>query len=159
MKTLNKKPMAKLFILSACVAFMMSTTTYANDIDNTQVNSDVKDSQQMKKKHKGKGHMKGLKLTDDQKTKITEIKSNAKTENEALHIQMKEFKQREKALLQADVFDESSYVALFDEYQSVRSQLALNRAKNKHAIKQLLTEEQIKKMNRKKKRKMEKLIK
>jgi len=154
MKNLNKKFMSKLLTLSACVALMLSTTTYANE--TIEVESNSKYSHHMQKKHKVKGDMKRLNLTDEQKVKIKEIKNNAKNENEALRIQMNEFKQKETVLLQAEIFNESSYIALLDEYQSVRSQLTLNRAKNKHEIRQLLSEEQIKKMNRMKgkKRKM-----
>ncbi len=159
MKNLTKQTMSKLFVLSTCVALIVSATTYASDVETTEVKSKDKHSHHMKKKHKIKGEMKGLKLTDAQKIEIKAIKSNAKNENEALRLQMTEFKQKEKTLLQAEVFDESSYIALFDEYQSVRSQLALNKAKNRHAIKQLLSEEQLKKMKRLKKHKMKKLTK
>lgn len=159
MKNLRKKTMSKLFVLSACVALMVSATTYASNVDTTQVKLNDKHSHHMKKKHKAKGMMKALKLTDIQKTQIKEIKSNAKAENEVLRLQMKEFKEKEKALLQTDLFDENSYIALFEQYQPVRSQLALNRAKTKHAIKQLLSEEQINKMKRLKKRKMKRLVK
>ena len=151
MKTLLNNTFKPLIVVGTCIALMLSATTYADqtDIEATKSGSE---HHHMKKGHKSKAMMKKLDLTNEQKQQIKVIKSEAKSENEALLTQMKTFKEQEKVLLQSDVFNEGAYIALLDEYQSVHSQLKLNKAKNKHAIRQVLTEEQREKMDKHKKR-------
>ena len=55
---------------------------------------------------------------------------------------MKKFKVEEKALLQAEAFDEQAYTALHVAYQPIFMQIAITRAKTKHAIFNILTTQQ-----------------
>ena len=96
-----------------------------------------------------------LGLSDEQIDQIKEIKAQAKTDREASKSTMVMFGEQVKALMENEEFDESSFLALHSEYQSSLTQAALQRAKTKHAIYQVLTEEQKLKADkiRKKKRK------
>ena len=85
---------------------------------------------------------KALSLSDQQQAQIKAIKQANKTENEALKGSMKAFKMAEKSLIQAKVFDEQAYLALRNHYQQTFAQIALSKAKTKHAVFNVLTPEQ-----------------
>lgn len=83
-----------------------------------------------------------LSLSKEQKVKIKAIKATTKAQHETLRASMKEFKIAERNLLQAKVFDEKAFNTLHSSYQATFTQLALTRAKSKHAIFNVLTTEQ-----------------
>jgi Spy/CpxP family protein refolding chaperone len=152
-KTGQFKPMV---IVGTCIALMLSSNVYSNDVQSIPEQGKAK-HHHMKKGHKLKGMMKALKLSDQQKEQMKAIKQNARSENEALLVQMKEFKDKRKSIVNSDELNEAEFIALLNEYQSVRSQLMLNKAKNKHAMRQVLTEEQREKMNSYKQKRARKL--
>lgn len=92
--------------------------------------------------HMRKRMIKKLELSEQQQVQIQALKTQAKEQHELLRDSMKAFKAEEKALLQANVFDEQAYIALHSAYQSIFAQRALTKAKTRHAIFNVLTAEQ-----------------
>lgn len=93
-------------------------------------------------KHQLKRFAKVLSLSEEQQTQIKEIKDQAKDQHQGLRESMKQFKAKEKALLQAKLFDEKAYGALYDAYQPIFTQRALMKVKTRHAIFNVLTADQ-----------------
>lgn len=83
--------------------------------------------------------MKVLSLSEQQQVQIVAIKAQAREQHNVLRDSMKKFKEEEKTLLQAQAFDEQAYTALHGAYQPVFVQMALIRAKTKHAVFNVLT--------------------
>jgi len=95
-----------------------------------------------KSKHMMKRMIKVLSLSEQQQVQIKAIKSQAKEQSETLSDSMQQFKGAEKLLMQAETFDEHAFIALHTAYQQTFSDIALSRAKAKHAIFNVLTTEQ-----------------
>ena len=93
-------------------------------------------------KHQLKRFAKVLSLSEEQQTQVKEIKDQAKDQHQGLRESMKQFKAKEKALLQAKLFDEKAYGALYDAYLPIFTQRAIMRVKTRHAIFNVLTAEQ-----------------
>jgi len=83
-----------------------------------------------------------LELTDEQKEQMKTIRQEAKTEGASHKTALREFREQARELTLADNFDESAFSTLQAQYQSNFQQLGLLRAKTKHAMMQVLTEEQ-----------------
>ncbi|REL31494.1 Spy/CpxP family protein refolding chaperone [Thalassotalea euphylliae] len=83
-----------------------------------------------------------LDLSDEQVAQIKEIRRQSKTENEPLRTAMKAFKTEVKNQQSGSEFDETAFSATYLQYQETFAQLALQKAKTRHAIFQVLTPEQ-----------------
>jgi len=83
-----------------------------------------------------------LALTDEQVTQIKTIRSEAKAARDANKSVMEEFRSQIKSLMTNESFDEAAFMALHTQYQAALTEQAMLRAKTKHAIFQVLTEEQ-----------------
>ena len=154
-----KQLKASLIVVSMMGLGAVSANTMAFETDSSQ---QVVEKKQHKGEYKGehkKGHKKGqknnmrtmfkhLNLSEEQKTQIKALKEQSKVDNEALKLQMKEYKGKVKALMSADVLDEVALSILHTEYQDTFAQLSINKAKHMFAIKQLLTEEQLAKFEK-----------
>lgn len=145
------KTIVSISAVCAALAFTSMSGAYASS------NDFALDGQgyHQKGKHMMKRMTKALSLTESQQTQIKAIKTQAKEQHDVLRESMKKFKEAEKPLLQAETFDEQAYVALHTSYQDTFAQMALTRAKTKHAIFNVLTAEQqakwISKMDKRKK--------
>jgi len=93
-------------------------------------------------KHAMKRMKKHLALTDEQIVSIKSIKAESKVVVEPLREQAKNFYQSAKQLKDNKMFDEGAFTSLYAQYQDTFAQIALQKAKTKHAIYQVLTEEQ-----------------
>lgn len=94
------------------------------------------------KKHHHRMMAKFLGLSDDQKTQMKSIRQSAKDEAGELRELLTTYKDQVKLLIAAESFDEAAFANLHAEYQANFAQLALLRAKTKHAMKSVLTAEQ-----------------
>ncbi|WP_177168936.1 Spy/CpxP family protein refolding chaperone [Thalassotalea agarivorans] len=83
-----------------------------------------------------------LDLTDDQKTEIKALMAAQKETMASYKEQMKTFKGKERELIQSDNFNEAAFLALQNEYQITLNQAALERARMKHKIWNVLNQEQ-----------------
>jgi len=86
--------------------------------------------------------IKVLGLSESQQVQIKAIRAQAKGENIALRFEMKAYKHGVKALIQAKEFDEQAFIALHSNNQKNYAEIALKKAKMRHAILQILTAEQ-----------------
>ena len=93
-------------------------------------------------KHQLKRMAKKLDLSQAQREQIKAIAHQAKVDGAELKLVMKEFKEKNKVLMQEESFNETAFLLLHQEYQNTLSNIALIKAKTKHAIFQVLTDEQ-----------------
>jgi len=83
-----------------------------------------------------------LDLSQDQQDQIRAIKQAAKLSSVDFRVTMKTFRGEVKVLMQAEYFDEQAFTQLQSRYQPTFAQVALMKAKTKHAIAKVLTVEQ-----------------
>jgi len=83
-----------------------------------------------------------LTLSEEQKVKMKAIFQQAKEERSKHKDEMRGFKEQVRSLLDTVVFDEKSYIELHNQYADQFASAALHKAKTKHAMLQILTEEQ-----------------
>jgi Spy/CpxP family protein refolding chaperone len=81
-------------------------------------------------------------LNEEQVSAIEAIKATAKASIQATREQLKTFKTAEQTLIQNADFDANAWQTLNNEYQNVRLNMAMIKAKSKHDIWNLLTPEQ-----------------
>lgn len=135
------KKLLTVTIVSSCLLFatanVPSALAYAAD-------DGAKTVKTFKAKHKQRaGRMaKALGLTEEQKTAIQDIREQAKSEKSVLKEQLAGFKEDVKTLMNKEEFDETAFLNLKNEHQDTFTQLALLKAKTRHAIAQVLTDEQ-----------------
>ena len=120
------KPVKTIVTISAvcaALAFSSMSGAYASD------NDFAFDGQghHQKGKHMMKRMVKALSLTDAQQVQIKALKTQAKEQQDVFRESMTKFKKAEKALVQAESFDEQAYAALHASYQETFSQIALTR--------------------------------
>ncbi|MEW6992783.1 Spy/CpxP family protein refolding chaperone [Colwelliaceae bacterium MEBiC 14330] len=132
---------------SLCSALVLSTISYAgseNTPDNFAVNE--KNYQAITAKKLAKLSRK-LELTDKQQADIKTLKRAEQDELEKFKPAMKAFRQQVKTLMSAENFDEQAFIALQAGNQDIFNQVALIKAKNKFAMKGVLTPEQFEQFN------------
>ena len=143
------KPMKAIVSISAVCAVLAFSSISSADTSGSDAGFDSPMHHQ-KSKHMMKRMIKGLSLSEQQQVQIKAIRMQAKEQSETQRDSMKQFKGAEKLLLQAEVFDEHAFIALHAAYQQTFAQMALTRAKTKHAIFNVLTTEQQEKWLKKK---------
>ena len=89
-----------------------------------------------------------LQLSEEQKVKVKAIFEQAKDSREEQRASMKDFKEQVKSLMQSTVFDDKAFTEIHSQYQATFAEMALLKAKNKHAIYQVLTPEQREKFSK-----------
>ncbi len=150
MNTFTNHYIKPLFITASFVALLSVPTSYAaqpNELADTQM-MNAKQAQPYQKRYKRSGEASlhkmaiMLDLSQDQQDKIKAIKQTAKLSHVNLRMSMKAFHAEVKALMQAEYFDEQAFTQLQSKYQSTSAQLALMKAKTKHAISKVLTDKQ-----------------
>jgi protein CpxP len=153
------KPMKTIVSISTmCAVLAFASVSNANVSEDNVDSKSHKHHQKSERHHKGRNMMKKmgkyLDLSDEQKTQIKSIRTQAKAQHEPLRVEMKQFKEAEKLLLQAKVFDEAAYITLHTSYQPTFSQASLAKAQTKNAIFNVLTaEQQVKWVSKMEKRK------
>ena len=132
---------------SLCSALVLSTISYAGS-ENTPNNFAVneKNYQAITAKKLAKLSRK-LELTDKQQADIKTLKRAEQDELEKFKPAMKAFRQQVKTLMSAENFDEQAFIALQAGNQDIFNQVALIKAKNKFAMKGVLTPEQFEQFN------------
>jgi len=99
-----------------------------------------------KMKHHFKKLSKRLDLSNEQQAQIKAIYAVHKENKESNKKSMIAFRDKVKNLMMSSTFDEEAFLKLHNQQQSQFSQMALARAKSKHAVLQVLNEEQQEKM-------------
>jgi protein CpxP len=91
-----------------------------------------------------------LQLSEDQRTQAKTIFSKAEIDKKNHREVIKDFKEQVKHLMNTPAFDEKAFTELHQQYQPHFSAAALSKAKKRHALFQILTEEQKEKLVKKK---------
>jgi len=139
--TLLKHWRSSLALAAVCTALALPATGYACPHDGMMAENGEK------MRHHGMiGKMRRMaRHLELDETQISEIKAiflAARDENSELRENMKAFKEEMKTLLAAETFDEEAFAELQAKYQESFEQKGLLRAKTKHAVIQVFTEEQ-----------------
>ncbi len=133
-------------MLCAAIAFSnisnVNASGYDAAVDSPQHHKKRGGHNKQMIKHIMKRMVKELSLTEQQQEQIKLIRTEAKEQHETLRESMKKFKGEEKALLQAQTFDEQAYRSLHTAYQPIHMEAALAQAKTKQAVFNVLTTEQ-----------------
>jgi len=136
-----KRTRGALVALVLSVPMLSQSLVYAQDHPSEKA---------MKGHERGEGMMrhmlkkmaKKLELSQSQKQQVKSIVQQAKIENSELKVTMLAFKEKNKVLMLAESFDEQAFLLLHQEYQSSMTDVALTKAKTRHAILSVLTTEQ-----------------
>lgn len=140
MTLVKTKQIAWVSLLSIALSLPLASQAFSADNDTNVSSTEVT--------HKRQGHkqlkmmIKRLNLTDEQVAKIKLVKEQSRTEVITLKEQFKQYKESVKVLNDNPIFDEQSFGDLHSQYQTTFAQLALQKAKTKHAIFHILTLEQ-----------------
>lgn len=88
-------------------------------------------------------HMaKYLALSDEQKEQMKAQREQSKQAHNEYRTTMKSYHQQLKILMEATELDEQAFNTLYTQYQPTVAQIALLRAKDQFAMRQILTDEQ-----------------
>jgi protein CpxP len=144
-----------LLITSVVLAtFLITPSIYAEGSAEYEREHISKNNEHHKNEMKGNKHLRHklkkmarfLELTDEQKQQIKSIMQQEKVSMDANKSSITSFKEQMKVIIQAEVFDESAFINLQQGYQQEFTNIALIKAKSKHSIFQILTDEQRDKM-------------
>ena len=127
-------------VVAICIAIVFASVASVN-APNSEMAFDTSVDHQ-RGMHKVKRMAKALSLSKQQRVQIKEITRQAKEEHQSLRVSMKQFKNSEKKLFQTTTFNEKSFSDLYEAYQPTFAQVALTKVKIKHAIFNVLTEDQ-----------------
>ena len=122
--------------------------------EQTKKSGELKSKRAKKMKRHFKKMAKHLQLTNEQRTQIKALFKQAKSERKANKENLTGFKEQVKSLMSASSFDEKAFTDLRGQYQHHFAQMALIKVKAKHAMLQLLTDEQKEKLQNFKGREM-----
>ena len=125
--------------------------TYAA-CDNAENPTACAEKQQHKMEKRHNKFIKKLGLSESQQAEFKLIKEQGKAEAEALKPALQAYREQVKVLMAAESLDEPAFIALQAANQDVFAAKALIKIKTKFAMKKLLTEEQLAKFNKMKRR-------
>lgn len=128
--------------IASSILFLSAAASSSVFAFETQVQERSAKAFKAKHKHRMAKMAKALGLTEEQKIAIKDIRELAKSERAVLTEQLASFKTAAKGLMSNEEFDESAFLNLKNEHQDTFTQLALLKAKTRHAIRQVLTPEQ-----------------
>ncbi|KGJ86473.1 Spy/CpxP family protein refolding chaperone [Colwellia psychrerythraea] len=131
---------------SICSALVLTPLSFAGSDNSTHHGGHEKGHQQMSEKKLAKLSRK-LGLSESQQADIKALKTEEKTQMQALKPAMKAFREQVKTLMSAESFDEQAFVQLQANNQDVFAAMALVKAKSKFAMKSVLTAEQLEKFH------------
>lgn len=141
--------MVRQFLTSALIVAVCLTTSLSFESFAAE---DVKVGKKVKQEHR-KNMIKKLakmarflELNQDQKEQIKAIFKDAKQERMTMKSSNLTYREQTKNLMENATFDEEAFTSMFKENQEKIMAKALMKAKFKHAIYQVLTDEQREKM-------------
>jgi len=129
---------------SLCSALVLAPISFAGSGNSNHQGGHDISGQKMTEKKLTKLSRK-LGLTESQQADIKALKSEEKTQMQALKPAMKAFREQVKTLMLAESFDEQAFIQLQASNQDVFAAMALVKAKSKFAMKSVLTEQQLEK--------------
>jgi Spy/CpxP family protein refolding chaperone len=126
---------------------MLSQTVQAKEVGSqaTQQNKHMgKQGKVMKQRFKKMA--KFLQLSKEQRQQVKALFKSNKVKKQANRATMQAFRAQAKSLVMAPTFDDSTFLELHNQHKDQFAQHALDKAIMKHAMVQLLTEEQKEKL-------------
>jgi protein CpxP len=135
------KPICKFITVILVSSFMFTPSIQAKESET--IKTHINEGEKAERKHRTKSHFKKmakyLQLTEDQRSSIKVIFKELKDEKLARKESMTGFRQQIKSLMGSAVFDEQVFTELHSQYQTQFAEVALLKAKSRHAIMQVLT--------------------
>lgn len=128
-------------ILMSSFAMLPMQEVVAKESESAQI-KDVKKGKKHPMIRKLRKMVKHLQLSEEQRIEVKAIFVQAKDNAKEHRTSMKDFKEQVKSLMAAPVFDEKAFTDIHSQYQTNFAEMALLKAKHKHAIFQILTLEQ-----------------
>jgi len=98
---------------------------------------------------RGKRGLKGLDLTEEQRSKIADLRLDMQKEMTTVRAQAASLRAELKLAMVADKFDEGKVKNLHGKLSELRAKMSLKKLMNKRAVRNLLTPEQQKKFDMK----------
>lgn len=145
-KLISAKKASKMQIIplvAFTLAFLSSQASYAEE--QVELEADTTRSV-MKAKHGRHNQMnymiRKLQLDTKQQADIKAIRKAVKVENKAVFESLKRYHSELNLLIKADYFDEQAAITLHNAYQLNLTQVAITKAKTRHDILQVLSEQQ-----------------
>jgi len=130
-------------LVAFTVALLFSQTSYAKEhteVSSSQM-SDVKGAK-YSRHNKMKHMIKKLQLDSEQQAQIRAIRKSAKVKNKSSIDSLKRYHKELNLLIKAEHFDVEAVTALHNANQANMTQIAVTKAKTRHKILQVLSEEQ-----------------
>jgi len=103
---------------------------------------DGEDSQHIKLKNRLHNLAKKLDLTREQRSEIKQIFAGMRESRQVHKSALSGFKTQVQSMLQMSEFDEQQFATIYTEYQPSLQKAAMEKAKIRHAVMQVLTPEQ-----------------
>lgn len=143
------KPYAAITVLALAISSLSVSAATVSNENNGTATSQQKSEGHHKHERKMKKHFhrlaKKLDLTKEQRTDMKAIFANMKDQRKEDKATLSGFKKQLQLLMQEKAFDENKFSAIYAEFSPNFAQVALQKAKVRHAIMQILTPEQQKK--------------
>lgn len=121
----------KRMIIFLMVALLVAATAFAGNPETKR----------------GKRGMKGLDLTEEQRSQIADLKLSMQKEMITVRAEVAKVRAELKLAMVADNFDEGKVKSLHGKLSDLRSEMSLKKLMNKRAVRDLLTPEQRKKFD------------
>ena len=136
-------------LISLLVIGMSSIGVNAMGYKHGEYNTEMsQEKSEVNKKHHAKRKKslhrlaKKLDLTSEQRDEIKAIYAGMKEGRKANKESLSSYKEQLKSLMAVSQFDENEFNAIYAEFQASFQQVAMEKAKHRHAIMQVLTPEQ-----------------
>ena len=144
------KPYAVISLLVLCIGSLSANAMGHKKGDRNSENSTElsqhksEDSKHHHRQMKKKFHhlAKNLDLTSEQRSEMKAIFAGMKEDQQANRSALSGYKEQLKLLVAQSQFDEDQFNAIYAEFQVSFQQLAMEKAKQHHAVMQILTPEQ-----------------
>lgn len=120
----------------------MGHKSEAHNIEKSQVEGESSNKHHDKMKKHLHRLAKKLDLTSEQRNEIKAIYVAMKEDRKADEKSLSSYKEQMNSLLKAGKFDETKFSVIYDKYQKNFKMVAMEKAKRRHAILQVLTPEQ-----------------
>jgi Spy/CpxP family protein refolding chaperone len=140
------KPYAAMSVLVLGISSLsVNATGHKNEYHNpnmSQEKGEGRDNKQAKMKKRFHRLAKKLDLSQEQRSEIKVLFTSMKEGKQAKKATMSSFKARVQPLLQASKFDENKFADIYADFQPSLQKAAMEKAKMRHNILQILTPEQ-----------------
>ena len=141
------KPYLAIGATLVCLTTFNASAIGTDNVENkAQYGQKMKGEQQGKRQHRMKKHFKmlakKLDLTKAQRQEVKSIFAEMKVSKKSHRNSMKGFKEEVNVLTMAPTFNETKFKSIYAQSQENFAQVAMERAKMRHKIMQVLTPEQ-----------------